>query len=334
MKNQFATLTAVLLFTASIIQAQTSWNITGNAATNPMANFIGTTDNKNFNVRTNNQTRLTVDSAGKVGIGTTTPTNLLNIVNNGTAHALRVVSSIPSTANVETQYVGCTNNGSGGAIASRFEAMGASGSNIGVMAYAQSGNSNYGISTTCLTSVGQFGYGIYASATGGGINYAGYFAGNIYGSDRLSIGTTNTGLAKVSFANTDTNLLSMRVYANGANRLVVDGKGNVMIGTNTAAKGYVLSVKGKVMCEELKVALNSSWPDYVFSDTYKLATLEEVEAHIKEHKHLSGIPAANEMEANGLSIGEMQTKLVEKVEELTLYVIQLKKELETVKAGK
>lgn len=109
----------------------------------------------------------------------------------------------------------------------------------------------------------------------------------------------------------------------------------VAIGANlNTATGYKLAVSGKVICEELKVKLSGSWPDYVFDQDYKLPGLEEVEQYIKEHKHLPNIPAAAEIETNGMEVGEMQKKMMEKIEELTLYVIELKKELALLKKGK
>ena len=85
------------------------------------------------------------------------------------------------------------------------------------------------------------------------------------------------------------------------------------------------------MCEEVKVMLSGSWPDYVFDTKYKLPSLSDVEKYIKENKHLPNIPAASEIEANGMEVGDMQRKMMEKIEELSLYVIELKKELNALK---
>ncbi|MBP8753874.1 MAG: hypothetical protein KBF51_12430 [Chitinophagales bacterium] len=108
--------------------------------------------------------------------------------------------------------------------------------------------------------------------------------------------------------------------------------GNVTIGTNTAASGYKLSVDGKVMCEELKVQLSGSWPDYVFNEDYKLMPLNELENFISANNHLPNIPAASEIETNGLEVGEMQKLMMEKMEEFTLYLIEMKKENDGLKA--
>jgi hypothetical protein len=75
------------------------------------------------------------------------------------------------------------------------------------------------------------------------------------------------------------------------------------------------------------VQLSTSWPDYVFADDYRLMPIEDLEKSIRQHKHLPNIPSAAEVTAEkGIVLGEMNRKLLEKVEELTLYIIQLKKE--------
>lgn len=110
--------------------------------------------------------------------------------------------------------------------------------------------------------------------------------------------------------------------------LVVDLDGNwVAIATDTPKPGYELSVNGQVVCEELLVENSVDWPDYVFEESYRLRPLAEVEWHIKEKKHLPGIPTAAEVKRDGLPIGEMQKRMMEKIEELTLYVIAQDKRL-------
>ncbi|UGU18147.1 tail fiber protein [Sinomicrobium kalidii] len=99
------------------------------------------------------------------------------------------------------------------------------------------------------------------------------------------------------------------------------------VGIGTGSPDAELTVKGKIHTQEVKVDLNGSVaPDYVFKEGYELRSLEEVQAHIKEKGHLPGIPSAEEMKEEGVNLKEMNLKLLEKVEELTLYVIQLKKE--------
>jgi len=109
--------------------------------------------------------------------------------------------------------------------------------------------------------------------------------------------------------------------------IVIDGVGIVGIVTLTAAEK--LSVKGKIRAQEVKVEM-ANWSDFVFAKDYKLPTLEETEKHIKEKGHLPGIPSAAEVEKNGIELGDMNKKLLQKIEELTLYLIEMKKENEKV----
>ena len=85
----------------------------------------------------------------------------------------------------------------------------------------------------------------------------------------------------------------------------------------------LLEVLGTIRATEVRV--ETGWSDFVFDKDYKLPTLQEVEDHINEHKHLPDIPSEAEVKENGVSLGEMQAKLLQKIEELTLYTIELNK---------
>lgn len=88
---------------------------------------------------------------------------------------------------------------------------------------------------------------------------------------------------------------------------------------------------GNIWAKEIKVALTNPWPDYVFSDSYKLPSLKEVEKYIKENSHLQNVPTAEDIKSKGLELGEMAKIQQEKIEELTLYLIQQNKEIEKLK---
>ena len=107
--------------------------------------------------------------------------------------------------------------------------------------------------------------------------------------------------------------------------IAIASNNNVGIGTNDP-KGYKLAVNGKIRTQEIKVE-NTNWPDYVFAKDYKLPTLQQTEQHIKEKGHLLGIPSAAEVKTNGIDLGEMNAKLLQKIEELTLHLIEMKKQL-------
>ena len=115
-------------------------------------------------------------------------------------------------------------------------------------------------------------------------------------------------------------------------RMRIKGDGRVCIGTNAPANGYLLSVYGKVIAEEVRVQLKGSWPDYIFAENYQLPTLSDVKDFIQVNKHLPGIPAAAEVEKSGMELGEMQKKMMEKIEQLTLYVIDLQQQITDLKS--
>ncbi len=100
--------------------------------------------------------------------------------------------------------------------------------------------------------------------------------------------------------------------------------GAVGIGTLTPDAAYKLSVNGKVRAKEIKVEAN--WSDFVFAEGYELMSLVRLEEFIKRNKHLPDIPSEAEVSENGVKVGEMHSKLLQKIEELTLYVIELDKE--------
>ncbi|MBR1833956.1 MAG: hypothetical protein IJ785_00370 [Bacteroidales bacterium] len=91
-----------------------------------------------------------------------------------------------------------------------------------------------------------------------------------------------------------------------------------------------LGADGILYAKEIKVTL-TGWPDYVFGQDFHLLPLDETESYIKENGHLPGVPSATEVEEDGLSVGEMNKVLMQKVEELTLYVIELQKQINDLK---
>lgn len=107
--------------------------------------------------------------------------------------------------------------------------------------------------------------------------------------------------------------------------------GSVGIGTDRI-EGYSLSVNGKIRAaDDIKVYPSSQWADYVFESDYKLQTLDEVQNFIDENGHLPNMPSSKEVEEEGIDLGSMDAKLLEKIEELTLYMLELKKENEELK---
>lgn len=119
-------------------------------------------------------------------------------------------------------------------------------------------------------------------------------------------------------------------------RMQINPNGKVLIGDipniNTPGE-YNLYVTGGVLSEKFKAAIRTSsqWSDHVFYDDYELKPLKEVEQFIQKNKHLPGIPSADELVKDGIDLVDMQAKQMEKIEELTLYLIEMKKEIKDLK---
>ena len=186
------------------------------------------------------------------------------------------------------------------------------------------------------------------SVVGGGSFGVGY--------QRLSFGVApganlGYGTAYVGFNARRTNTGWKRAgdgYHNGGAVLWATVNGDILFanlpstGTGEAAALSDAEVKAKVnlklcadgllMAKEVKVTL-TGWPDYVFGAGYRLRSLAETEAYIKANGHLPNVPSATEVEEGGLSLGEMNKVLLQKVEELTLHVIELQKQIDELKSN-
>jgi len=171
------------------------------------------------------------------------------------------------------------------------------------------------------------------------------------GNNVTVLGNGSSGTPYVVSAN-DTSLYADNGAINtattvGGNRIVEMNNSNLWFSTgNSSTNGkiylgatatypsttgnYKLFVEGGIMTEKVKVALRSSanWADYVFANDYKLMPLKEVETFVKANKHLPGIESAEELAKNGIDVAEMQSKQMEKIEELTLYIIDQDKKIE------
>ena len=116
--------------------------------------------------------------------------------------------------------------------------------------------------------------------------------------------------------------------ANDEGNLILNDIGG-FVGIGTAKPKEKLSVNGKIRAHEIKVE-TANWPDYVFAEGYQLPSLQETARYIEANKHLPGVPKAAEIEQNGLSLGEMNKILMQKIEELTLHMIDKDKRIEAL----
>ncbi|MCR8559926.1 hypothetical protein KXD93_19905 [Mucilaginibacter sp. BJC16-A38] len=130
---------------------------------------------------------------------------------------------------------------------------------------------------------------------------------------------------------TNGSYLSFSTTTNGgtasSERMRIDNAGNISIGT-TDPKGYKLAVNGSAIATALWVKLNANWPDYVFKTGYRLPALTEIKTYIDANHHLPDVPTEQDVKQNGLNLGEMNRVLLQKVEELTLYMIEQDKKLQ------
>jgi hypothetical protein len=186
------------------------------------------------------------------------------------------------------------------------------------------------IKSTTLIS-GSSSHAVYANSSGeltistaDVLDGAWLTAGNSSTTSSSFIGTTSS----------NNNPLIFKTH--GVERMQVEADGQVRTGeavpaTTTDHADYLLSVDGKIVCKELVVLNADEWADYVFDKDYKLPRLEAVASYIYKNKHLPDIPTTKEVSANGLNIAAINAKLLKKIEELTLYVIDLKNEIDKIK---
>lgn len=151
----------------------------------------------------------------------------------------------------------------------------------------------------------------------------------------IGIGTTVPSSTKLRIVGSSGEVFKADDGSNAIIRAKHDGtvtfeKGVVGIGTASPDLAYKLSVNGTIRAKE--VIVDTGWSDFVFEDTYRLRSLEEVRSHIEEHGHLPDVPSAATVEAEGLSVGEAQKIMMQKIEELTLYMIEKDKQVAALQA--
>jgi hypothetical protein len=162
--------------------------------------------------------------------------------------------------------------------------------------------------------------GTDVSLTGGGYVQLGDSDAENIGIDNNEIMARNDGAAATLYIQKD----------QGNVLLCNTEMGQVGIGISDPANlpdpSYLLAVDGKILAEEVRIELSGAWPDYVFTPEYNLLEIDELHRSIQKNGHLPGIPSAKQLEAEGMEIGDMQKRMMEKIEELTLYIIQINDE--------
>lgn len=370
---------------AGLQLASAQWGLNGNAISS--TNFIGSTNNQTFSVRTNNTERMKITGTGDfylTGLTGTGP-GILRVSASGGVTRINFTGSNQQVLGGNGSFVdiggiagwtqgaaGITSSGGvnvGIGVANPTAALDVSGSvklsgsltlpSLNTVTPTSSShklmvlnNSSSGAELISPSDLIQLGYApgpgdldpnlclalwdptlctstytttpVWKNVAGAGIlfancvnvginNPAPTYALDVSGHERV---TGNIGVGGAPNCST-----KVYVYSAGSEDLIRYNNSN---GTQ-----FKVDHNGFLTCRDIKVTLNPI-PDYVFEPDYKLLTIEEVKNYVTENKHLPNVPSADEMVANGTTLGEINMKLLEKVEELTLYIIQLEERIAVI----
>ena len=329
---------ALCIFAATM-HGQTYWSLSGNSASS--SDFIGTTNSVALDFKTNNVSRMTLSSSQAfLGIGTHSP--------NGNLHVHSTYN--PGKAYFTDFQLTNTNTGSGTNDGFRIRQQDKEvrisqleKANL----YLQNNSKGFVLDTN-----GYFGFNttypkqrihvvdgnIMISRTSarapGSTNGSLLFGGDVV--DSCSRG--DWGIEYVNSADEGYGLnfwRPIKLCHPGFNyALFLGDDGNVGIGTNTPLAK--LTVNGNVCAKEVRVSLSGSpcWPDYVFAHDYDLMNLSDLKQYIQSNSHLPGVPSAAEVEENGVELGATTEILLQKIEEMTLYILQLEERVQQLENGK
>ena len=338
MKKTF--LFIALFATCILLHGQSYWSLSGN--TSSSGNFVGTTNSQALYFRTNNATRMTLSSTqAALGIGTTTPTGNLH------------VHSTNRDDMTYTTTFRLTNTATGNSYSNGF-IIKQQNKNVYISqlekAYIYIQTNVKGIT---MDTNGYVGFNtnypkqkihvvdnnILITRTSARTD--GITNGAIMFGDEAN-DTCRHGAWGIEYVDSETEGFGLNFFKpwtpcnvyHGNYKLFLADNGNIGIGTNNPQAK--LSVDGNICAKEVRVSLSGSpcWPDYVFAQDYELMKISDLKQFIQTNSHLPGIPSATEVEENGVELGATTELLLQKIEEMTLYIIQLEERIQQLENGK
>jgi hypothetical protein len=307
--------------------------------------FVGTLSNHPLRLVVNGDSKMSILSNGFIGIGTNAPSSALEINGFMQTKSMKINSNTGENASITFSSNG-TDFGhfAFAGIAGNF----ITGSGVGdltIKTYNKNILYSVDAGVTAAFKIGSDGkVGIGTTNPGNKLEINGTGSGLRFTNLKSSstVGVSNGKVLSVDI-NGDIILVKDSLGTSGGvaasspwqsianNRIQNTNTGAVVIGglnTSNLPGNYKLFVKSGILTEEVRIAAEGSleWADYVFAKSYRLRSLKEVERYIKENSHLPGVPSASEVAKNGVNVAEIEAKLLEKIEELTLYMIEMKKE--------
>ena len=317
---------AFICVTIAMQSANAQTTTTSNSLTGSLASpneYLGSYNQYPVIFKMNNSERMRIATDGAIGIGTSTPGRALHVQTGQTNGGLRVTQTTNGFSSLE--LFNLTSGGHNWTLASTGSANGEGAGHFELYDYTSSEYRFFINGTTGFTGIG-------TTSPQEKLDVAGNL--NVRGKLKMQVPASSQPIAGLSI-----DVTSFATVANAANSFyfrvqdigaaytpfMVRGDGAVCVGGTRVASGAKLSVNGQMYAEQVNVQLNANWPDYVFSKQYQLAPLSEIDQYIQENSHLPGIPSAFELKEKGLDVADMQTKQMQKIEELTLYIIEQQK---------
>jgi len=330
MLNKNKLIVAAIFALATVSESKAQWNLNGNTGITT-TNWLGTINNVPLTVKTNNAFHTIFNNNGTVGIGLSNPIDKLHL--HGAAICNGEEQLPPENGDPTDQYcvgfrLSNTLTGSGTMDGFSIKLIDANtiftawenNASISFLTQAGSINFNQKVSGQTYKRLGVHGNG-------------NVYVGNITPSAKLHVKSESTSDWLGFFENNAFDSKGLKIKTGKFGSV---NAGNVLeLGTDKDGSYYkvftVNANNGKTYAREIIVDLQTNWPDYVFESNYQMLSLKDLEAYILENKHLPGVKSANEVKEQGVNIVENQAALLEQIEQLTLRLIEMNKEIELLK---